>query len=299
MSAFTTRLLTAGATALALGLVAPTAALADPGGDPAGNNGTIKIDPYGATAGNANHPHPGCDFRLQLFGFDDDQTGTITFTGQAPTADAVTKQPLSGSQLLSDDAARGGQDDDAFFDVRGADLGLTGAPAKQGYHVKVRVDADDAPGGSKTKVFWLTCPATAPAAAPATATATDAGTTEAPATGTTTPSSTGSTTLSTTAVQGGTSEAATGATAGGLAAPDAAAERATSGETTFTGGSAAAARSEDVTGGRTSAPVGNAGGLPFTGIPALGLAALGLGALAAGTLAVRAGRRRTASSPEL
>jgi hypothetical protein len=50
-----------------------------------------------------------------------------------------------------------------------------------------------------------------------------------------------------------------------------------------------------VSSGRTAAPAGDAGGLPFTGIPALALAALGLGTLAAGTLAVRAGRRRTAS----
>ena len=101
MSAFLPRLLiTTGA--VALGLSAPTAALADPGGDPAGNNGTIKIQPYGGAAGHANHPHPGCDFRLQLWGFDDDQTGTITFSGQAPTADAVTKQPLAGTQRLLD-----------------------------------------------------------------------------------------------------------------------------------------------------------------------------------------------------
>jgi hypothetical protein len=303
VSAFFPRLLvTAGA--VALGLSAPATALADPGGDPAGNNGTIKIQPYGGAAGHANHPHPGCDFRLQLWGFDDDQTGTITFTGQAPTADAVTKQPLSGSRLLSDDAARGGQDDDAFFDVRGADLGLTGAPAKQGYHVKVRVDADDAPGGAKTKVFWLSCPAPAPTAA----TATEAGTTgtqTAPtssgATSGTTAAepSTGSTTLTTTSVQGATSGAALGGATVGLTTPEASTQGSESALTTFSGGSAAAVRDTSVGGGRTSAPGGAADALPFTGLPALALVGLGLGTLAAGTLAVRAGRRRTASSVEL
>src|SRR5690349_11695351 len=83
--------------ALALGVLSPSAAFADPKSDPPGNNGTIKIESYGSTDANANHPHPGCDFRLQLFGFDDGQTGTITFVGQAPTGDAVTKQPLSGT----------------------------------------------------------------------------------------------------------------------------------------------------------------------------------------------------------
>lgn len=305
MSAFIPRLLvTAGA--VALGLSAPTAAVADPGGDPAGNNGTIKIQPYGGAPGHANHPHPGCDFRLQLWGFDDDQSGTITFAGQAPTADAVTKQPLSGSQLLSDDAARGGQDDDAYFDVQGADLGLTGTPAKQGYHVKVRVNADDAPGGAKTKVFWLSCPAPAPAAAPATTTDAGTGTAAAPTTaGTTTAGTTsgtqpatGSTTLTTTSVQGETSGAALGGATVGLTTPEVSAQG-TASETAFTGGSAAAVRGNDVASGRTSAPSGAAGALPFTGIPALALLTLGLGTLAAGTLAVRAGRRRTASSVEL
>src|SRR4051812_10299156 len=186
-----------GLAALALGviapLVSPAAALADPKSDPPGNNGTIKIDPYGETGGHANHPHPGCDFRLQLFGFDDDQTGTITFVGQAPTRDAVTKQPLSGTQLLSDDKAGGGQDVDAFFDVRGADLGLTGTPAKQGFHVKVLVNADNAPGGAKSKVFWLSCPAPAPAAPAGSDTGTGTGTTTAPTTTSSTPGTTSTT----------------------------------------------------------------------------------------------------------
>src|SRR3954464_12872854 len=195
-----------GLATLALGviapLVSPAAALADPKSDPPGNKGTVKIDPYGETGGHANHPHPGCDFRLQLFGFDDDQTGTITFVGQAPTKDAVTKQPLAGTQKLSDDKAGGGKDLDAFFDVRGADLGLTGTPAKQGFHIKVLVNADDAPGGAKSKVFWLSCPAPAPAAPVVGANAAGTTTTAPTTTSTTTSSSSTTERSSTTTVQG-------------------------------------------------------------------------------------------------
>ena len=277
-----------GIAALSLSIVAPAVALADPPQDPPGNNGTIKIQPYGGSGGAGSSPHPGCDFRLQLFGFDEGQTITITFAGQAPTAGAVTAQPLSGSRLLSDDRAGGGRDVDAHFDVRGADLGLTGAAAKQGFHVKVRVDADDAPGGAKTKVFWLSCPSAtaAPSAAPAAPAAGATGATG--ATGTATAPSSSVTT------QGSTSGAVSSADSQTPAAPgrttalarttdQALAESAP--VTTTTPGSATTRST-----GRTGASSGLA--LPFTGAPAAALAALGVAALTAGGLAVAAGRRR-------
>jgi len=282
-----------GIAALSLSIVAPAVALADPPQDPPGNNGTIKIQPYGGSGGAGNSPHPGCDFRLQLFGFDEGQTGTITFAGQAPTAGAVTAQPLSGSRLLSDDRAGGGRDVDAHFDVRGADLGLTGAAAKQGFHVKVRVDADDAPGGAKTKVFWLSCPS-ATAAPSATPAAPAAGTATAPSTSVTAQGVTSapvtSATSATSAVAGSATSSATGtpATTGrtttlGRTTDQALAESAP--VTTTTPGSATTRST-----GRTGASSGLA--LPFTGAPAAALAALGVAALTAGGLAVAAGRRR-------
>ena len=303
-------LVSTGAAALALGLVAPSAALADDGDrsadrsqaaehrqdgdkpagrtgktaekdadDPAGNNGTIKINAYGGPTSRANSPHPGCDFRLSLFGFDDEQTGTVTFVGQAPTTDAVTKQPLAGTQKLSDDAAGGGKDVDAVFDVRGSALGLTGTPhAQQGFHIKVLVDADDAPGGAKSKVFWLDCPAPAAPAvvAPATTVTTQGAATQGTAT----------------EVAGTTAGAATGAaesvttTAGQVSGQSRASEA-----TTFTGGSAGAA----VTANGAAASQDRGSALPFTGVPLPALIAIALATLAAGGLAIRAGRRRTAA----
>jgi hypothetical protein len=253
------------------------------GHNPPGNNGTIKID-YAAPAdsGNANRPHPGCAFQLRMFGFDDDQYGTVTFVGQAPTklGTLLTQQHV----LLSDDAAGGGQDVDAVYSYTAQQLGLLGKPqAKQGWHVKVSVDADDAPGGAKHKVFWLTCDQAA-AAAP---------------------------TVSTTSVENaGTATQAAGTTVTTAGAPSGAAAT-----TVVTSGSAAGAaalgatttsRSSALSRGTTSgaaagvargaAPAASAAGagLPFTGIALGSLIALALGALAAGGLAIRAGRRRTA-----
>jgi len=91
-----------------------------------------------------------------MFNFDDDQYGLLTVTGQAPTS---TDTLLSRRVLLSDDAAGGGQDVDQVYSFSKADLGLTGTPASaQGWHLKVAVDAEGAPGGAKQKVFWLDCP---------------------------------------------------------------------------------------------------------------------------------------------
>ncbi|MCU1674862.1 MAG: hypothetical protein JWN77_2975 [Frankiales bacterium] len=252
-------------------------------GDPAGNNGTIKIQPYGGASGHGNNPHPGCDFRLQMFNFDDDQTGTITFVGQAPTKGAVTTQPLSGTKLLSNDAAGGGKDVDAFYDLRGAELGLTGTPAKQGFHVKVLVNANNAPGGAKSKVFWLHCAA---AAKPATTTS---------STVTNNAVTTDTVTTPTTSTTGVTSGAATGSTAvssGSVTAPatgGVVAESTTSGETALAGGTVHGARNERA----AAAERGTA--LPFTGVPLLALLSMAAAAVVAGALAIRAGRRRTSA----
>jgi len=289
-----------GIAALSLSIVAPAVALADPPQDPPGNNGTIKIEPYGATDGNANHPHPGCDFRLQLFGFDEGQTGTITFAGQAPTAGAVTAQPLSGTQQLSDDRAGGGKDTDAHFDVRGADLRLTGTPAKQGFHIKVLVNADEAPGGAKSKVFWLSCPSAQASTPPAAPSGSDTGaSTSAAPTSTSTTTKTQSTSA-TTSAQGTSTGAAT--------APQSTSVTETTSTTSATTAAQAAtedtavagtARSSAVRGGtdlaaanESGAPAGAGGALPFTGLPAAALAGLGLAVTAAGAMAVAAGRRR-------
>ena len=41
-------------------------------GSPAGNNGTVKIAPYGEMDGiPQNSPHPGCTFQVEWYGFEE------------------------------------------------------------------------------------------------------------------------------------------------------------------------------------------------------------------------------------
>jgi hypothetical protein len=258
------------------------------GHNPPGNNGTIKID-YAAPAdsGHANRPHPACAFQLRMFNFDDDQYGSITFVGQAPTklGTLLTQSHV----LLSNDAAGGGQDVDEVYAYTAQQLGLIGKPqAKQGWHIKVSVDAENAPGGAKHKVFWLKCDEPATSGTSNTGTTTQGGSTTAtkPVTTTTTTSST--TTTATTAT-GTTAGAATaGAAAPAAAAPAAAAA------TTVTGGEAAAAAAPAAPAAPAAQPASRGSALPFTGSNVITMLLIALAALAAGGLAVRAGRRRTA-----
>jgi hypothetical protein len=259
------------------------------GHNPPGNNGTIKID-YAAPAdsGHANRPHPGCAFQLRMFNFDANQYGTITFVGQAPTklGTLLTQQHM----LLSNDAAGGGQDVDEVYAYTAQQLGLIGKPqAKQGWHVKVSVDADNAPGGAKHKVFWLKCDETP---APAAGTSNSAGTTT--ATGGTTQTTQGAGTAQTsvpaqtttgTTVPGTTTTSTTSATTAG-AATAAGNGAAANG---FTGGGGTAAVTPAAPATRSAV---RPSALAFTGFALGTLIVLALGILAAGFLAIRAGRRR-------
>lgn len=126
--------------------------------DPAGNNGTVKVDGAAYDTRVDNEPHVSCAFRVTFFGFDEGQTADITVTGVAPTRGGLLLQekavPTSG-----DRAGGAANDTDGATRVYTADdLGLTGVVAphpKQGYHIKVAVDSLEAPGGAKQKVLWL------------------------------------------------------------------------------------------------------------------------------------------------
>lgn len=129
---------------------------------PPGNNGTVKIHATAGDHSEANQPHVSCNFYVDFFGFDGGQTGTVTLTGQAPTGAGT--QLFSNSETINPASARGqGNTWDselAFTTVQGGsgnyvDVTSLGAPAHEGYHIRLSVDADGAPGGAKTKVFWV------------------------------------------------------------------------------------------------------------------------------------------------
>ena len=123
--------------------------------DPAGNNGTFKVDGLPYDDGLGNEPHVSCGFRLKFYGFDEGQTGDITINGHAPSGSGLVSH--KAGVLISDDAAGGGPNDpDAVVEYTLDDLDLSGLTAhpQQGYHVKVTLSTDT-PGGVKHKVFWI------------------------------------------------------------------------------------------------------------------------------------------------
>jgi hypothetical protein len=127
------------------------------GHNPPGNNGTVKIHALPGDPGHHNVAHPGCSFVVDFWGFDAGQTLDVSFTGQAPTG-AGTPLSLTGSgtSVTSPDDAGGGNDPDGelVFTPTAAELSVLGAPAAQGYHVRLNVETGE-PGGHKYKVFWI------------------------------------------------------------------------------------------------------------------------------------------------
>jgi LPXTG-motif cell wall-anchored protein len=128
-----------------------------PKADPKGNNGTIKIDGVSLQGGQRNEPHVDCDFALEFFGYDKgDLQAKISFELQAPTRRPSGSQVLLEDTLaIGEDAAGGATDLDASKVYRLDFSGVT-PQAKQGYHVKVTVNADGSQGADKKhKVFWV------------------------------------------------------------------------------------------------------------------------------------------------
>jgi len=141
-------------------------ALAAPG-DPAGNNGTVKIDGYidvdNPTENDNdvnNEPHVPCTFDVEFFGFDEGQTADIKLWGHPPSSQQVRFDLLIDlqDQVVSDDPAGGANPDpDKVFSFTAEDLeeaGLEPHP-NQGFHLRLDVFSEGLPGGQKHKVFWV------------------------------------------------------------------------------------------------------------------------------------------------
>lgn len=125
--------------------------------DPAGNNGTVKIDRTPFDNHPDNQPHVTCTFQVDFYGFDANVgDAKVQFDLKSPTRDGRTLAVTSGDLTpnIGQDAAGGGTDLDASETYT---LAFTGAPhAKQGYHVKLTVNAPGSQGNdTKHKVFWV------------------------------------------------------------------------------------------------------------------------------------------------
>src|SRR5687767_10172404 len=127
--------------------------------DPAGNNGTIKVDGVDFDSHPDNEPHVGCVFEIDFYGFDEspDYFADVTFEAQAPTQGGVL---LTDSVFIGEDDSSGaatpdGLDAHVTYDLSAALADIEPQP-QQGHHVKLTVEADGSQGAdTKFKVFWV------------------------------------------------------------------------------------------------------------------------------------------------
>jgi LPXTG-motif cell wall-anchored protein len=161
-----------GGTGLALVVAGPAMGQTDP----PGNNGTVKIDRVVFDDHPDNEPHVGCEFQVDLYGFDEgDLQATVLFEAIPPTLPDDELASAAGTELLTDeldigeDAAGGGTDLDASgtYDLTEA-LAPIEPHAQQGWHVRLTVHAEGSQGAdTKHKVFWVAgCGETPPTTAP-------------------------------------------------------------------------------------------------------------------------------------
>ena len=130
------------------------------GGDPAGNNGTVKIETAGDADGTPNNvPHVACTFQIEWCGFDggDDIVSDVTFTSHAPTGDAVISGDSPAQVSVGGDSASGAGTGSGLDGVQDYRLSFDGEPhPKQGYHVKLTIHTPGSIGAdTKHKVYWV------------------------------------------------------------------------------------------------------------------------------------------------
>ena len=138
-------------------LAAPMFTSAAP--NPAGNNGTIKIDRLPFDTHPDNQPHVGCRFEVDWYGYDEGElTSDVTFTIHPPSGKAVvvlTDNVFIGEDDNSGGGSEAGLDAEKEYDLTGLLSAFKQHP-KQGYHIKLTINAEGSQGAdTKHKVFWV------------------------------------------------------------------------------------------------------------------------------------------------
>ena len=123
--------------------------------DPPGNNGTVKIDGQPFDTAPNNEPHVGCLFQVDFYGFDEGAyNAAVRFTIKPPNGSRTVL--LTDTVFIGEDAAGGGTDLDAQRTYDLSDYLDGFKPHRQGYHVKLTVNAPGSIGAdTKHKVFWV------------------------------------------------------------------------------------------------------------------------------------------------
>lgn len=128
--------------------------------NPAGNNGTIKIDRLPFDSHPNNEPHVGCTFQVDWYGFDEgpELFSDVTFTVHPPTgkpAVLLTDSVFIGEDDNSGGGSVAGLDAEKEYNLASALLPYAPHP-NQGWHVKLTVRSDGSQGANtKHKVFWV------------------------------------------------------------------------------------------------------------------------------------------------
>jgi hypothetical protein len=154
---------TAGVVAAVLASALPSAA------DPPGNNGTVKIDNVVFDDHPNNEPHVGCVFQVDFYGYDKgDLFADVTFTAHPPTGDR--QELLTDTVFIGEDDNSGGGSEAGLDASKTYTLDFTGIEPhpQQGFHVKLKINADGSQGADKKhKVFWVEdCPKPTPPPSP-------------------------------------------------------------------------------------------------------------------------------------
>lgn len=141
-------------------------------GNPPGNNGFIKVNEEDVIDDIPNNDPQlsTCEVNVDFYNYDLDAEyfADVSFAMQSPTDNVTLAVSGEPRPFIGEDVAGGGDDLDAHETYT---LSFEGAPAAQGYHVKVTVNADGSQGSdTKHKVFWMpascgTAPATPEVAA--------------------------------------------------------------------------------------------------------------------------------------
>lgn len=150
----------AGAVVAGVALAGLAAAPAFATGDPAGNNGTVKVIEHGNIDDvPENQPHVGCTLDIEWYGFDEgkDIVSKIDFELHSPTDSGELTVDGPSEVFVGGDAASGAGTDDGLDGRETYTLTATGlAHPKQGFHAKVTIHTPGSIGNdTKTKVFWF------------------------------------------------------------------------------------------------------------------------------------------------
>lgn len=261
---------------------------------PAGNNGTVKIDEYSMDPGQDNDPHVTCGFSVNFYGYDGGaQTASIDLTPVAPTAASRTYHTATGWDVGT---RSGGNQLDKSVPISASDLTSTLAgvtpQAHQGYHLRLEVEVTGSRGSDdKYKVFWMQpCAAASPSSGTAAGIRGNQDTTETgtPVSGSAADTSSGTATSGTATTDRGVAALAS---QDSVSAPVARIATVAPAATVSSARPATASPSDSASGTQASSrvvPVATAaaqsGSLAFTGANVAGLVAAGLALIGAGLL---------------